>query len=58
MKMNGSVKVIDLFCGIGGLSHGLIQEGFEIIAGFDNDETCKFGFEYNNKARFINKNIQ
>ena len=54
---NQSPKVIDLFCGIGGLSHGLMKEGFNIVAGIDSNEQCKFGFEYNNEATFIKKDI-
>ena len=34
-------KVIDLFCGIGGLSHGFVKEGFNVVAGVDIDPTCK-----------------
>lgn len=51
------LKTIDLFCGIGGLSHGLIKEGFDVIAGIDNDSLCRFGYEHNNKAQFIHKDI-
>lgn len=51
------IKVIDLFCGIGGLSHGLIKEGLDVVAGIDNDDSCKFGYEYNNRAKFIHKDI-
>lgn len=51
------LKTIDLFCGIGGLSYGLINEGFDVIAGIDNDSSCRFGYEYNNRARFIHKDI-
>lgn len=52
-----NIKVIDLFCGIGGLTHGLIKEGLDVVAGIDNDNTCKFGYEYNNKVQFIDKDI-
>lgn len=40
------------------MRHGLIKEGLEVIAGVDNDETCKYGFEYNNQSEFIHKDIQ
>ena len=57
MKKNKKLKVIDLFCGIGGLSHGLIKAGFDVVAGIDNDNSCRFGYEYNNEAKFIHKDI-
>ena len=56
-KSNQKIKVIDLFCGIGGLTHGLIKEGLDVVAGIDNDSSCKFGYEYNNKAQFIDQDI-
>lgn len=56
-KRKPTIKVIDLFCGIGGLTHGLQLEGFDVVAGIDNDLTCKFGYEANNKARFIENDI-
>ncbi|EDP4562569.1 DNA (cytosine-5-)-methyltransferase, partial [Campylobacter jejuni] len=51
-------KVVDLFCGVGGLSCGLKQAGFEVIAGYDLDGTCKYAYEKNIKAQFIEKNIK
>ncbi len=51
------VKIVDLYCGIGGLSHGLVLEGFNVVAGVDNDKTCKYGFEKNNGGKFIHKDI-
>ena len=51
------IAVIDLFCGIGGLSQGFVKEGFNVIAGFDIDNTCKYAYEINNRAVFISKNI-
>ena len=56
-KTNKNIAVIDLFCGIGGLSHGFFLEGFNIIAGYDNDISCQFAFENNNKAKFFTKDI-
>ena len=57
MKQSKPVKVIDLFCGIGGLTHGLIKAGLDVVAGIDNDNSCKFGYEHNNNTRFIAKDI-
>ena len=51
------IAIIDLFCGIGGLSQGFVKEGFNVIAGFDIDNTCKYAYEINNRAVFISKNI-
>lgn len=51
------IAVIDLFCGIGGLSQGFVAEGFDVIAGYDNDPSCKFAFESNNNSTFYEKDI-
>ena len=29
------IKVVDLFCGIGGLSHGFVRQGIDVVGGFD-----------------------
>lgn len=53
--MHGSV--VDLFCGIGGLTKGLSLAGLNVVAGIDIDKSCKFAYEKNNSARFIHKDI-
>lgn len=53
-----SASVVDLFCGVGGMTHGFLQEGFKVIAGIDVDSTCKYPFEKNNGAKFILKDVQ
>lgn len=50
-------SVVELFCGIGGLSHGFVLEGFDVRAGIDVDATCKHAFEANNRAAFHRKNV-
>ena len=52
------IEVVDLFCGIGGLSYGLKSAGFNILAGFDLDWTCQYAYETNNEAKFIYKDIK
>lgn len=49
--------VIDLFCGIGGLTHGLQKAGLNVVAGIDIDESCRYAFEKNNNAVFLHRNI-
>lgn len=52
------VACIDLFCGAGGLTHGLIRAGIPVVAGIDIDTACRYPFETNNDARFITKDIK
>ena len=51
------IKVIDLFCGIGGLSNGFFQEGFNVVAGYDTDASCKYAYETNNNAQFHTEDL-
>lgn len=50
--------VVDLFCGIGGLTCGLEAAGLNVIAGYDLDSSCEYTYEHNNSAIFINRNIE
>ena len=52
-----SVIAIDLFCGAGGLTHGFVKEGIDVAAGIDIDPACRYPYEKNNKATFIQKDI-
>jgi DNA (cytosine-5)-methyltransferase 1 len=56
--MEFTVSAVDIFCGIGGLTHGLIKAGIPVVAGIDSDETCKYAYETNNKALFIERDIK
>jgi DNA (cytosine-5)-methyltransferase 1 len=47
--VNSNLVVVDLFCGIGGLTNGLIKACIPVVAGIDIDETCKYAYEANNK---------
>ena len=51
-------EIIDLFCGVGGLTRGLIDAGLNVIAGFDIDPTCQYTYEHNNDVDYHIKNIR
>lgn len=51
-------SAVDLFCGIGGLTHGIQKTGIDVVAGIDIDQTCKYAYEENNQAVFINKGVE
>lgn len=50
-------SVVDLFCGVGGLSHGFVQENMNIVAGIDFDKSCQYAYEANNKTSFITADL-
>lgn len=52
-----TIKAVDLFCGAGGLTHGLGNVGIDVVAGYDVEESCRYAYEHNNKAKFINKDV-
>jgi DNA (cytosine-5)-methyltransferase 1 len=52
------IHCVDLFCGVGGLTHGLIRGGIRVLAGIDVDPQCRFPYENNNNAMFIERNIR
>ena len=50
--------MVDLFCGVGGLTCGLEAAGLNVIAGYDLDASCEYTYTHNNNAIFINRNIE
>lgn len=51
------ISCVDLFCGAGGLTHGFVLEGLPVVAGIDLDPACKFPYEANNKAIFLERDV-
>lgn len=51
------ISCVDLFCGAGGLTHGFVLEGLPVVAGIDLDPACRFPYEANNQARFVEQDI-
>ncbi len=53
------VRAVDLFCGIGGLTHGLRSRGIGVVAGYDADPSCRYAYEANNDgAAFVEADIR
>ncbi|ADC62396.1 DNA cytosine methyltransferase [Allochromatium vinosum] len=52
-----NIKAVDLFCGVGGLTHGLSRGGIQVMAGIDIDASCRYPYEANNPARFIEHDV-
>jgi DNA (cytosine-5)-methyltransferase 1 len=44
------VTAVDLFCGAGGLTRGLIDAGIRVVAGYDIDSSCRYPYEKNNNG--------
>lgn len=42
------VCAVDLFCGAGGLTHGLLQAGIDVVAGIDVDKDVEYAYCENN----------
>ena len=48
----------DFFCGVGGLTRGLLNAGIQVVAGIDNDASCRETYERNNTgAKFIHADV-
>jgi DNA (cytosine-5)-methyltransferase 1 len=56
-KSKPSVVAVDLFCGVGGLTHGLALGGIQVKAGIDLDPACRFPYEANNRASFLEADV-
>lgn len=55
--INRKIVAVDLFCGVGGLTHGLVKGGVDVRAGIDLDPDCKFPYERNNNAKFVEADV-
>lgn len=43
-----AATAVDLFCGAGGLTRGLLDAGVAVAAGYDVDNACRYPYEHNN----------
>lgn len=51
------IEAVDLFCGVGGLTCGLVKAGVDVRAGYDIDLSCAYPYQENNGATFVPKSI-
>ena len=51
------IYAVDLFCGAGGLTRGLLDAGIKVRAGIDIDPFCEYPYEHNNDAKFLKKSV-
>lgn len=59
MKEKRDVVAIDLFCGAGGLTRGLMDAGIRVVKGIDLDDTAANTYEKNNPgAKFMPADIR
>src|SRR5690242_9960018 len=49
------IVCVDLFCGAGGLTHGLLEAGVHVVAGVDFDEACKHPYTANHEGIAFHK---
>lgn len=53
-----SITAIDLFCGAGGLTRGLLNTGINVTHGIDIDVNCQYAYEKNNQGcKFIASSV-
>jgi len=52
-----NINAVDIFCGAGGLTHGLQKAGINVRLGVDIDPACEYPFVENNNAEFLKKSV-
>lgn len=57
MSAESQIVAVDLFCGVGGLTHGLTRAGIKVQLGVDLDPACRFPMEANNAAKFLEADV-
>jgi len=49
------IRCVDLFCGAGGLTCGLVEAGVNVVAGVDFDQACAYPFTANHEGIAFHK---
>src|SRR5689334_151513 len=56
-RRKAKISAVDLFCGAGGLTRGLLDARIKVVAGIDIDPACKYPYEHNNGTEFLKRNV-
>ncbi|WP_414890764.1 DNA cytosine methyltransferase [Pseudomonas chlororaphis] len=51
------IDAVDLFCGAGGLTAGLVRAGVTVRAGYDLEAQCQHAYQQNDGATFIAEDV-
>ena len=51
------IAAVDVFCGVGGLTHGLAKAGIDVKLGIDIDPACEYPYAANNRSDFLLKSV-
>ena len=57
-KLPRKIYAVDLFCGAGGLTHGLVKSGVDVRLGIDIDPACEYPYTANNPSKFLLKSVE
>ncbi len=57
MLSEKQLSAVDLFCGVGGLTCGLVKAGVPVKAGVDIDPHCEYPYTANNDATYIQQSV-
>ena len=52
------IVAVDLYCGAGGLTHGLSIEGIDVSLAVDSDSSCRYPIEQNSATKFLAQNVE
>ena len=57
-KSKRAIHAVDLFCGAGGLTCGLLRAGVDVRLGVDLDPACEYPYIANNGAGFLRRSVE
>ncbi|KAF0802208.1 DNA-cytosine methyltransferase [Alcanivorax xiamenensis] len=57
MQSEDAIVAVDLFCGVGGLTRGLLNSGIKVTMGVDLDPACQFPLKKNNGVNFVEADV-